>query len=36
MDSLHDPFISCAGAKALEQLDLNMIERVDIGKTVTY
>ena len=36
MDSLHDPLIGCAGAKALEHLDLNMIERVDIGKAVTY
>ena len=36
MDSLHDPLIGYAGAKALEQLDLNMIERVDIGKAVAY
>jgi hypothetical protein len=36
MDSPHNPLIGCAGTKALDQLDLNMIERVDIGKAVTY
>ena len=36
MDALHDPLVGSPGAMALEQLDLNMIERVDIRKAVAY
>jgi hypothetical protein len=28
--ALHDPLVGRAGAMALEELDLNMIERVDL------
>src|ERR1700730_10807563 len=30
VDALHDVLVGCAGAVALEELDLNVIERIDI------
>ncbi len=36
MDTSHDSRICCAGAMATEELDLNVIERIDIGKPIAY
>src|SRR5215211_3218093 len=34
MDGLDDPLVGVAGAVALQQFELHVIERIDIGKTI--